>query len=87
MTGNGIMIDLCKIDNGRFSDIVNAIGVKDICGQCGHFNPTIKDPRQKYRCYTTPHCIAATLNLHTQSYMWLMLGWIDEADHHMNIEL
>lgn len=84
---DGLKFDLCEIDDGRFEDIVHAIGVQDICGQCGYFNPTIQDQRQRYRCYVMPRCIAATMHPHMQSYLWRKLGWIDEAAHHRNIGL
>lgn len=84
---DGLKLDLCEIDNGRFEDVVHAIGVKDVCGQCGYFNPTIKDPMKRCRCYTMPGCIAATLHPNLQSYLWWKLGWIEEAEHHANLSL
>lgn len=84
---DGLKLDLCEIDGGRFEDVVHTLDVKDICEKCGYFNPAIKDPGQRYRCHTMPHCIAATLHPRMQSYMWWKLGWIDEAAHHRNIGL
>lgn len=76
---------LREIDDGRFKDIVNAMNVHEICGDCDHFNLSLKDQGKGYRCKCMPSCIADTLSDKLISYMNWKLGWIDEKDHLKNI--
>lgn len=78
---------LLEIDAGRFIGIINTLDVQDICAECDHFNPTIKDTRKGYRCKCMPSCIAVTLHPFLQSYLWHKLNWIDQDEHYRNIGL
>jgi hypothetical protein len=82
-----LLLELVEIDNRRFEDVLHALRVTDACSACDHFNPTIRDPMKGYRCRVAGSCIAATLHPEVQSYMWLKLGWIDEAEHRKNLRL
>jgi hypothetical protein len=82
---DGLKLDLCAIDNGRFEDVIHTLDVKPICGECDYFNSTIQDPDKRYRCHTTPACIAATLHPRLQSYLQMKLGWIDQRQHLENL--
>lgn len=76
---------LIDIEDGRFKNIINALEIKEVCGECDHFNLSIQDPREGYRCKCTPSCIAATLNTSVISYLNYKLGWIDELAHFENL--
>jgi hypothetical protein len=78
---------LLDIDNGRFSKIIKAVVVKDICSECFYFMPTITDSMHGYRCRCIPNCIAATLHPHLQSYFWWKLGIIGSKEHKVNLGL
>lgn len=62
---------LCAIENGRFKEIVEALAVDDICGQCGYFVP---GKTAFYRCNCLGTCIAATLSPKAQAYMLKSIG-------------
>lgn len=76
---------LCDIEGGRFKNIINAMNVEEVCGKCDHFNLSINDPSEGYRCKCMPSCIADTLSSKLISYLNWKLGWIDEKDHMKNI--
>lgn len=78
---------LCSIDSGRFKEIIETFNINSCCEKCYFFNPLVTDPGKGYRCKTSPACIADTLHPNLQSYLWLKLGWIEEAEHHCNIGL
>jgi hypothetical protein len=82
---SALKTELSNIDEGRFKEIVSLFDVRDICGECGYFNLSIKDPMQRYRCNVMGSCIAATINHDMRSYLCWKMGWIDEAEHHKNI--
>ena len=67
---------LSNFEDGRWKNIIEAIGVKDCCGECNYFNLSINDPSKGYRCYCSPFCIAATLNKEIIELMNEKLGWI-----------
>lgn len=78
MNATNLRIALCDIDSGRWDDIIHALRIVDECAQCDHFNLSISDPRQGYRCKCAPYCIAATLNPALIKYFNINLGWINE---------
>ena len=65
---NSLKEKIKKIDNGRFEKLVDVLNIKDICWKCYYFNTSV-DPGERYRCYVTPTCIAATLNPDLQRYI------------------
>jgi len=82
MDNNDTLMDtLCKIDKGRFKDLITAINVSETCQKCNSFNLAIKDKWKSYKCCCAGSCPAATLHPHLVSYLNWKLGWISENEH------
>jgi hypothetical protein len=86
MNALDLKIALCDIDNGRFEDIIHVLRFVDSCSKCSHFNLSINDQFEGYRCKCAPKCIAATLSNKLLSYLNWKIGWIDEKQHLINIK-
>lgn len=66
--------EIKQIDGGRFVGIIDAIDVKEICGNCYYFNKSV-DRGSAYKCRVLGSCPAATLSYELQSYIATKLGW------------
>lgn len=52
--------------DSRFSDIIEALDVKEVCMECGYFN---KNQAQYYRCAIIGNCIGVTLSDRVNEYL------------------
>lgn len=58
---------LCRVDQGRFEKIVNALDVNDCCANCLSFR---KDAFGQYLCAVEGSCIGCTLSEGVKDYLW-----------------
>ena len=68
------------IDNERFKELIKCCNIKDSCLECGYFTEG-----ERYRCFTTPACIGATLSTRVNSYLKWKTGLITEKQHNLNL--
>lgn len=73
-----LLEQITTVDGGRFTAVPElCTGMKTApCEKCYHFHPGVNDPREGYRCATTPSCPGVTLSKGTKSYIWVKLGWM-----------
>jgi hypothetical protein len=59
-----------SIDNGRFSNIIDAVSINDTCFKCYFFAPDINNPGHGYRCRCIGSCPAATIKSDVWNYIF-----------------
>ena len=73
---------LRECDEGRFSSLIDAMVVIDVCIKCAYFNQQLsKSSDNLYRCKVSPNCIAATLSVELISYLLWQIGEKTEQEH------
>lgn len=74
----GLKDRLRSMEEGRWASLVDAIEVKEACGECYFFNPNVRDPDKQYRCKVMGSCVAVSVHPLIQHRMYKALGWVVE---------